>query len=469
MAFITARRSRRTNYIGIPGTSTFGVGLADEKDYTAVGLKPTAHCFEPDNFQYGQYYFGEDTSQGVGTVDMKWIPKFYIKQLQKNEGTVNLNDAELEALLPYVEVTKEQMKEAQRRSPHNALVVAPADRFTDEADANAHGFYLMRGFIDGGKEYNGFFISNTLATYGNVGSKYFLCLGQRGFRNGWTKADSPLLAATNLTNVTLWPHSNNNDNTAKGNFISTLTGTNYQCCSGYAWAVISILSLIQGQYATNNVDCAWYDATLVTNYPKGINNNGQTDVDDPDVTLDPPFTTAPNVFVDDLQQYNKTTHNGSITGITNVNGWLWQLLTGVWGDFTLMLKRSASIYDITYNNVDKRSASYYELKSGITVSESWSGNKSSLPDLAGNYKDTFGVCPIGENQTPISSNEFGVDEISLLSTSAIIVGGNWSHQKRAGIFHRRSDLWTRSYNTFGFRAMAYPRETGTSSSALRGI
>lgn len=461
LSFTTVNEFTRYNYIGVPGTSTFGVGLAEEKDYRAVGLKPTDHCLDPTDFQYGQYYFGEDTSQGVGTVDMKWIPKFYIKQLQKNEGTVNLTDEELTALLPYVEVTLEQMKEAQRRSPHNALVVAPADRFTDEADANAHGFYLMRGFIDGGKEYNGFFIANALTTYGNVGSKYFLCLGQRGFRNGWTKSDSPLSSNTNLTNVTLWPHSSSTDGTAKGNFISTLTGTNYCCCSGYAWAVISILSLIQGQYATNNIDCAWYDATLRTNYPKGINKNGLTDCDDPDVTLNSPFATAPNVFVDDIQEYNKTTHNGSINGITNVNGWLFETLIGVWGDFTLMLKRSASVYDITFDNVDNKSASYYELQSGITVAKLWGGDKSSLPDLAGNYKNAFGLCPIGENRAPNNSNEFGEDEVLLVESSTIITAASAAYYpdgKNAGIFNRRSDYWTRSYEHFGFRAMAYPRE-----------
>lgn len=457
LSFTTVNEFTRYNYIGVPGTSTFGVGLAEEKDYNAVGLKPTDHCLDPTDFQYGQYYFGEDTSQGVGTVDMKWIPKFYIKQLQKNEGTVNLNDAELEALLPYVEVTKEQMKEAQRRSPHNALVVAPAESFTNEADANAHGFYLMRGFIDGGKEYNGFFIANALTTYGNVGSKYFLCLGQRGFRNGWTKPDSPLLANTNLRNNPLWPNKPNNTS-PKDNFIFTLKETRWNCCSIHAWAVISILSLIQGQYATNNIDCAWYDTTLVTNYPKGINKNGQTDCDDPDVTLDPPFATAPNVFVDDIQQYNKTTHNGSITGITNVNGWLWQYVIGSWGNGSKMLKKSASIYDITYNNVDSNSSPHYESKNISRISLNWGGDKSSLPDLSGDDKDFFGICAFGGNANR-NSNEFGMDVNNYYyNRTAVCVGNTGYSDNPAGVFCRGSDEWTNSVSTYGFRAMAYPRE-----------
>lgn len=459
LSFTTVNEFTRYNYIGVPGTSTFGVGLAEEKDYRAVGLKPTDHCLDPTDFQYGQYYFGEDTSQGVGTVDMKWIPKFYIKQLQKNEGAVNLNDAELEALLPYVEVTKEQMKEAQRRSPHNALVVAPASSFTNEADANAHGFYLMRGFIDGGKEYNGFFIANALTTYGNVGSKYFLCLGQRGFRNGWTKSDSPLLATTDLTSNPLWPNKPNGVS-PKYNFIFTLEETKWNCCSIHAWAVISILSLIQGQYATNNIDCAWYDATLRTNYPKGINKNGLTDCDDPDVTLNSPFATAPNVFVDDIQEYNKTTHNGSVTGITNVNGWLWQYVIGLLGSGSnrKMLKRSASIYDITYNNVDSNSSPYYESKNTLRISHDWGGDKSSLPDLAGDDRDFFGIYAFGGNADR-NSNEFGMDvNDHYYNHRAVCVGNTGYSDNHAGVFCRGSDNWTSLVATYGFRAMAYPRE-----------
>ena len=458
LSFTTVNEFTRYNYIGVPGTSTFGVGLAEEKDYNAVQLAPAEKCFDPTDFQYGLYvYNAKNENPQHGTVAMKWIPKFYIKQLQKNEGTVNLDDSELEALLPYVEVTKEQMKEAQRRSPHNALVVAPAESFTNEADANTHGFYLMHGFIDGGKEYNGFFIANTVTTID--GSAYDrlikLNLGSCTFSN------SPILRSNSnaySTEGDVWPHPNDNDNTARGNFIRTLTGTNYHCCSGYAWAVISILSLVQGQYATDINDCAWYDSTLAINFPKGINSASIKDVDDSTVTTTSAINdTNGGAFVTE-DSYNKTTHNGSITGITNVNGYIWQVLIGVWGDFTLMLKRSASIYDITYDNVTVKSAPYYELKTGISVSKYWGGNKSSLPDLAGNYKDAFGLCSFSGNNTSNNSNEFGTDEISVYSDSAIIVNGRWDSVKNAGIFHRRGDLWTRTYTHFGFRAMAYPRE-----------
>ena len=457
--FTTTTSFIKYNYIGIPGTSTFGVGLAEEKDYKAVQLEPAEKCLDPTDFQYGLYGYNTDRSNNsVGVVAMKWIPKFYIKQLQKNEGTVNLNDSELEALLPYVEVTKEQMKEAQRRSPHNALVVAPADKFTNEADANAHGFYLMRGFIDGGKEYNGFFIANTITTWYEEmrSNKLHMGYGELNQRH-----DEYLLrASTNLIHPegAAWPNTVSAIN-AKVNFVQTLSGSKWQCCSIYAWAVISILSLIQGQYATDTSECAWYDSTLVTNFPKGINSSGTKDINDSTVTTTPIVNdNQGSVFVT-KDAYTKTTHNGSIIGITNVNGWLYQYLIGSWGDGSKMLKRSASIYDITYDNVDTSSASYYETKNVSRISSEWGDTKSSLPDLAGDDKDFFGIYAFGGN-TSRNSNEFGMDyHDPSPSYSAVRVGGYWKGGDSAGVFCRVGNDWTSSGSDYGFHAMAYPRES----------
>lgn len=453
MSFTTADEFSRYNYIGIPGTSTFGVGLAEEKDYKAVQLEPAEKCFDPTDFQYGLYLRGSFDNATLDGIALKWIPKFYIKALQKNEGTANLTDSELEALLPYVEVTKEQMKEAQRRSPHNALVVAPSDRFTDEADANAHGFYLMRGFIDGNKEYNGFFIANTLSS--RLLNKGNLLLGHNVFNssiNHMIRGDYTQTQPTG--DIFTYRVTTKN---FKSNFIKRLENTPYHCCSIYAWAVISILSLIQGQYATDTSECAWYDFTLATNFPKGINSSGTKDVNDASVIITPIVGgTDGSVFVTGAA-YSKTTHNGSITGITNVNGWLYQLLIGSWGDGSKMLKRSASIYDINYDNVDNSSAPYYETKNVSRISGEWGGNKSSLPDLAGDDKDFFGIYAFGGNSSR-NSNEFGMDyHYRHSSYSAVIVGGHWNNGDSAGVFYRNYYYWTYSYSHCGFRAMAYPR------------
>lgn len=451
----------RYNYIGVPGTSTFGVGLAEPSVYESVNLQPADMCEVETDFQYGLYIRQENGDySGFDRVALKFIPACYIALLQKTNGTVNLSDSELDALLPYVEVTKEQMKEAQRRSPHNAMVVAPFDAFANESDANAHGFYLMRGFVDGGKAHKGFFIANTLSIHylkSGSGRCNFMTTGVLGI-NG-EPATNPVRANTTWVShtgdVSVGPiFKASKAASAKGNFISTLEGTPYQCCSIFAWAVISVLSLIQGQYATDTAQCAWYDNTLVHNYPKGINQNTR-DVDDATVTSGTVDSSQGSVFV--TAGYEKTTHNGSITGITNVNGWLWQYVIGSWGDGSKLLKRSASIYDITYDNVDNSGASFWETHDVSRVSSNWGGTKSSFPDLSGPDKDLFGVYAFGGN-TSRNSNEFGLDSHDRYwDYSAVLVGGVYDHGTAAGVFCRSYHYWTHSYGHFGFRAMAYPR------------
>lgn len=448
----------KENYIGIPGTSTFGVGLATPEQYESVQLQPAPNCENEGDFQFGLYIRGafDGVTDGVA---LKFIPPFYLAMLQKNEGTVNLSDSELDALLPYVEVTKAQMKEAQRRSPHNAMVVAPFDKFANESEANQHGFYLMRGFVDGGEVQQGFFIANTITqTVGNFHAgayhTYIYC-GNKEKNTGL----GVLLRADSRDNTSGEVYGGGIFNladafNAKGNFISRLEGTPYQCCSVFAWAVISVLSLIQGQYATDASQCAWYDSTLVHNYPKGINNY-TIDIDDSSVVSGQVDNSQGSVFV--TQGYEKTTHNGSITGITNVNGWLWQYVIGIWGDGSKLLKRSASIYDITYDNVDNSSASFWEAQATTKISSNWGGTKSSFPDLTGSFKDLFGIYAFGGN-TSQNSNEFGTDyHYRNSSRSAVGVGGRYGDGSSAGVFYRDFSYWTRSYEHCGFRVMAYPR------------
>ena len=436
----------RYNYIGVPGTSTFGVGLCNFDTYHSVGLTTASNNEDPDDFHYGMYTLGKynGTQNYIG---MKWIPKFYIAPLQKSNGTVNLNSSELDALLPYVEVTKEQMIEAQRRSPHNALVVSPSEMFVNEADANSHGFYLMRGFIDGGKEQDGFFISNYCAQMNS--GPYVLMLGCD------TKDHFYYPVRANSTLVSLIGDTFNvsKASNAKGNFISTLEGTPYQCCSIFAWAVISVISLIQGQYATSTSECAWYDPNLITNYPKGINNY-TADVNDNSVTS-LQFDNSSGNF--EVTNPSKTTHNGNNNGVAMVNGWLWQYVIGSWGNGSKLLKRSASIYDITYDNVDNLGASFWETYDVSRVSSYWGGTKSSFPDLTGADKDLFGIYAFGGNNSN-NSNEFGLDYHYRSSNySAVIVGGGYLNATDAGVFHRDDDDWTDSDSYCGFRAMAYPR------------
>lgn len=457
--FTTAAEFVRYFYIGVPGTSTFGVGLATDEvlnnTVTGYELHKLTNTEKPDDFQYGLYH-----TLGVGyhTNGYKCIPKFYFAYLQKDRDGTNLNDSELDALLPYVEVTKEQMKEAQRRSPYNAIVIAPADAFTDRNEAQQHGFILPRGFIDGDKEKPCFFITNSMSLdYSTDGWETSVAHGISYF-----PSESLELMRCDGASIGGWGNTNY---TNLADLLPT-TSSDINVISIFAWSAICLISLAQGQYATSTNDCAWYDSSLQTNYPKGINSTN-VDIDDSTVRINTAMSSnTGDAFVDE-SVYAKTTHNGSINGITHVNGWLWQPTIGVsgLGDGNYILKESVALKDITSSNVEDRSL--YDKVSVNIPSGSGSDNRWGAPNKSPLNRAFSGEewALIGAFSTDASSivtsstasNEFGKDyHIRNTGSAVSLVGGTWGDGVSAGLFFRYSRSWSGSYHSYGARLMAYP-------------
>lgn len=456
--FTTAAKFTRYLYIGVPGTSTFGVGLATKEIYQSIAPNGRFAVVElstdPNDMNYGTYHMFDEVST-VSTISnyyLKCIPKFYFAYLQKDRDGTNLNDSELDALLPYVEVTKEQMKEAQRRSPYNAIVIAPADAFIDRNEAQQHGFILPRGFIDGGKEKPCFFIANSMLR----GSSYRnpIC-GHVDLSNNFNliRCDTPVSGINAGSTVEVL------DRYRLGNVNLT---------SIFAWSAICLISLAQGQYATSTNDCAWYDASLQTNYPKGINNIN-ADIDDSTVRINTGMDDSTGDAFVDKSVYAKTTHNGSINGITHVNGWLLQPTIGVsgLGDGNYILKESVALKDITSSNVENKSL-YDKVSFDIPNGSYWGKtNKSSLFHessgekwaLIGAFSDHAGVSLLSSVPT-----EFGKGyhyRNTDINAKVSLVGGSYIHKENAGIFSRLMTNWSNSSDNYGARLMAYPNEMVT--------
>lgn len=457
--FTTAAEFVRYFYIGVPGTSTFGVGLATDEvlnnTVTGYELHKLTNTEKPDDFQYGLYH-----TLGVGyhTNGYKCIPKFYFAYLQKDRDGTNLNDSELDALLPYVEVTKEQMKEAQRRSPYNAIVIAPADAFTDRNEAQQHGFILPRGFIDGDKEKPCFFITNSMSLdYSTDGWETSVAHGISYF-----PSESLKLMRCDGASIGGWGNTNY---TNLADLLPT-TSSDINVISIFAWSAICLISLAQGQYATSTNDCAWYDSSVQTNYPKGINSTN-VDTDDSTVRINTAMSSnTGDAFVDE-SVYAKTTHNGSINGITHVNGWLWQPTIGVsgLGDGNYILKESVALKDITSSNVEDRSL--YDkvsvnIPSGSGSDDRWGApNKSPLNRaFSGEEWALIGAFSTDASSIVTSStasNEFGKDyHVRTASDAVSLVGGTWGNGVSAGLFCRSSSDWSSSGTYCGARLMAYP-------------
>ena len=452
--FTTAANFVRYLYIGVPGTNSFGVGLATKDIYQSIAPVGNYVVSElstnPAEMNYGTYSVSLNRfhPSTILTYYLKCIPKFYFAYLQKDRNGTNLNDSELDALLPYVEVTKEQMKEAQRRSPYNAIVIAPADAFADRNEAQQHGFILPRGFIDGGKEKPCFFIANSMLRGDN-----YLC---------------PICGHSSLENTnTLIRCDTPQGGINVGDPSSALKQyklENINLISIFAWSAICLISLAQGQYATSTNDCAWYDSTLQKNYPKGINNSNADD-EDPTVRINNGMSSASgDAFVDE-SVYAKTTHNGSINGITHVNGWLLQPTVGVSGlndDKCYILKESVALKDITPSNVENKSL-YDKVSFNIPPATRW-GNTSNSSlfhetsgerwALIGAFTDYYGVSS--------GTSEFGVDLHYRNTGEAVsLVGGHWDARGGAGLFSRSGHIWSGGSYFYGVRLMAYPNEMVT--------
>ena len=456
--FTTAAEFTRYLYIGVPGTSTFGVGLAPQDVYSAVKTEDSTYweiqelSTDPNNINYGTYKYYWNGNYRPYYIDyyLKCIPKFYFAYLQKDRDGTNLNDSELDALLPYVEVTKEQMKEAQRRSPYNAIVIAPADAFADRNEAQQHGFILPRGFIDGGKEKPCFFIANSMLR----GDNYLRpTCGHSSLEN----TDTLIRCNTPQGGVNV------------GNFNNALVqykSEDINLISIFAWSAICLISLAQGQYATSTDDCAWYDSSLQKNYPKGINSTN-VDTDDSTVRINTAMSSsAGDAFVDE-SVYAKTTHNGSINGITHVNGWLYQPTIGVSGlnDGNYILKESVALKDITSSNVEDKSL--YDkvsanIPSGSGSDDRWGAPNKSPLNRAFSGEEWALIGAFSTNASSIvtsstASNEFGKDYHNRYTGYAVsLVGGYWDNGVSAGLFYRFSTDWSSSGSGYGARLMAYP-------------
>lgn len=287
------------NNIGHAGSVGFGVGICPE---LPPGMSDMTGTMIKGHDNYGNYQYKD------GSV-MCWVPAFYYRW--------NGADSPHQALYG-----------------NNACDVLPFNAFPSVLAAAVAGWPLHRAFWDDGVIQPGVFVDK------------YKCSNNGGVASS-IKGGIPL--SSNAANNPFSGLNGSPANIYAGAIDAAKTrGPDFHPTSAFIPNMLHTLSIAHGQAAANSAVCAWYDATGVSNFPKGCNNNALGDVNDSSVSYESTgYSNAGKTGSG--QPFAKTTHNGQNCGVADINGGMWEIrpgLTVLDGDYYI-LKTSARLADLT--------------------------------------------------------------------------------------------------------------------------
>lgn len=396
--------------IGIAGQQGFGVGVygGDPADLTAMGLAPMEGCENPNSENYGNYIHTN------GSV-MVFIPAFCYRI--GNKGAPSYS-----------------------RDAENALEIR------DASEGEGDGWILHRAFIDGGVQKLGFFIDKYIVSMDKTGTLAV------SVKNGDNIAllDNVYVGSSVMPNCKGLP--------SDAVTLGRARGEHYSCVTAFQWSAISMLSLAHGQAAADSQFCGWYDADHEKNYPKGNNNGSLADYKDTSVKWEPHGYLGRVGKTGSGSPFNKTTHNGQNSGVTDVNGSQGQVVIG-WhfrdNGIFLLMQESLKAHDITNGN--RRNTSLYD-KTPVSYAygKYWWGDNAFFTDASGTNRALCGICP---RVIHSSTNKlFGNGSLSVYydTDRVLLVGGGYNDYERAGVWERNSYYGDISgdYN-YSFRISGY--------------
>ena len=407
-----AKKAKQT--IGVQGEIGFGGGLygGDPADLEAIGLSPMPNNDDPTNENYGSY---QHTSGSV----MLFIPAFCYRIGGSSAPSYS-------------------------RDGDNALEIR------DASLGEGNGWILHRAFIDGGKEKSGFFIDKYLCSKDSTGELAI------SVKNG-----NPIITASSYTDINSSPMPGCVGAVYDAITLSKARGEAYACVSVFQWSAIAMLSLAHGQAAKSTKECAWFDSSYQTNFPKG-NNNGLVDIDDSSVTFTSIGNREETSLTGSASNLAKTTHTGQIWGITDINGNKWQPLLG-WKNpsskLIMLAKESVRMHDFTKDN--RHDTSMFDTVSIETGygQYSFGGTSAFYKDSSGTGRAMCGVHP--KTHLSVDTPLFGKDGVyvSYGSEHVAATSGVSGSGKRAGVWSRFFDRvsWTQDTAYVSFRAAGYAK------------
>lgn len=429
----------------VQGMKGFGVAPAD-KPFAVLGLAEMTGTNDPTSDNYGNYIHAN------GSI-VCWCPKAYYRV-----GS----------------------EESPRFATYgvNALDIVGAETFSTTAEANTAGYALHRAFINAGAEQTGFFIDK----YMNSRDGYAASKSVFGGVPISLATAAGYLASIGMTGCA--------GMLADAVVLSKARGERWNCTSAFIYGYLALVSVAQAQAATSTDDVAWYDATGVTNFPKGCNNNALSDVNDTSVVYASAGDTgnANKPKTGATVGFAKTTHNGSANGVADLNGGMWEVTIGITNfgtsatataaitnDSIYVLKHSTDIATLTggwngatdaWGDAANLATKYdlvtspHPLGSSIGYVQWGNGTNAVLQnDLNGVNRDVCGFIPKNSSSTSATgANLFGNDQLykQNIQNMVPLACGRWDDSVPAGVFCRGFG-YSRSngYDASGFRASAY--------------
>jgi hypothetical protein len=414
----------RTNDIGVPGGQGFGVGTCPGP--LPAGMITLSGTLDPASDSYGNYGFSD------GSV-MVWIPAFYYKYGTGANGFA-VNIVSIKAFSAYATV----------------------------ALANAAGYALHRAFYDGGAVQQGVFVDK------------YLCSNNAGTASS-IKNGNPLSSAAAhnpFSGLTAAPPNFYYGAVA----VAKTRGANFFPNSRFIQSALALLALAHAQSSTSTAWNAWYDATGITNFPKGCNNNALGDANDAAILYVTDGYVAASPKTGSANLFSRTTHNGQSCGVADLNGAMWEIALGLATDdtgatyYTLKTATAmknvtggtggatdlwgaagiAALYDslgatygaATATNTNKGFGAVVQVLSEATTGLAWQAAGSGIPLVGG----------VG------GTNAFGNDYMYDARPAAMcpFVGGAWYNGAIAGVWALYlADVRGSSNDNVGCRAALY--------------
>ena len=406
-----------------PGEMGFGVGVYPGNDLTDLGLQAMAGTNDPNSDNYGNY----ERTDGKGV--MVFIPAFCYS-FEPSEIPNNVTSSSGFGFKWFSEFDYSEQK------------------------ANDAGYILHEAFLDGTDTKSGFFIA-----------KYLMSKGIKSVKGG-----IPISLRTDMSDACSSAEGYGATGEARDALVLSKTwGASYNCASVYMYSALAMLSLVHGWHAKSTDVCAWYDVRGTTNYPKGCNNNALGDCDDKTILYENSDTqqkAKPNTG--SANHFAKTTHNGQMSGVCDLNGCMEQVTlgAGIYDNQWYIRAKSAKLINYTKNNVNTNDSTIYRLTTVFSSEREvrWggAGQNAFFTDKNGDKRTLCGLTPAGSATNGI--NEFGLDRAHWLNDSArktmaaMCCSGSWNYSHDAGIWYRYSNdfnWWVDGYPTWGFRCGCY--------------